>query len=78
MAKSRSGLGRDFYSLLDDNILAGEIQLCAIAYGMERMLIMCSTYFLCGLMDVFCGALRALDRSVTAMVISLCCWKPAM
>ena len=24
MAKSRSGLGRDFYSLLDDNILAGE------------------------------------------------------
>ena len=23
-------------------------------------------------MDVFCGALRALDRSVTAMVISLC------
>jgi ParB family chromosome partitioning protein len=24
MAKSRSGLGRDFYSLLDDNILAGD------------------------------------------------------
>ena len=24
MAKSRSGLGRDFYSLLDDNILASD------------------------------------------------------
>lgn len=39
--------------------------------AMERMFIIAGTYFLCGLMDVFCGVLRALDRSVTAMIISL-------
>lgn len=40
--------------------------------AMARLYIIMPTYFLCGIMDVFCGALRALDRSVTAMVISLC------
>ncbi len=44
----------------------------AISTAMARMWIIMPTYFLCGLMEVFCGALRALDRSVTAMVISLC------
>ena len=29
MAKSRSGLGRDFYSLLDDNVLAGDKTVAA-------------------------------------------------
>ena len=43
----------------------------AISAAMERFLIIVPTYFLCGLMDVFCGGLRALDKSVTAMVISL-------
>lgn len=37
----------------------------------DRMWIIVPTYFLCGLMEVFCGGLRALDRSVTAMIISL-------
>jgi Na+-driven multidrug efflux pump len=44
----------------------------AVEAAMTRLYIIIPTYFLCGLMDVFCGALRALDRSVTAMVISLC------
>ena len=44
----------------------------AVAAAMMRFTIIIPTYFLCGLMDVFCGGLRALDRSVTAMVISLC------
>jgi len=39
--------------------------------AMDRLWIIATTYFLCGLMEVFCGALRALDRSVTAMIISL-------
>ncbi len=39
--------------------------------AMEKLFIIGSTYFLCGLMEVFCGTLRAMDRSVTAMVISL-------
>lgn len=43
----------------------------AMQAAMERMWIIVPTYFLCGLMEVFCGGLRALDRSVTAMVISL-------
>lgn len=44
----------------------------SIEAGVTRFIIIIPTYFLCGLMDVFCGTLRALDRSVTAMVISLC------
>jgi hypothetical protein len=44
----------------------------AVAAAMMRFTIIIPTYFLCGLMDVFCGGLRALDRSVTAMIISLC------
>lgn len=40
--------------------------------ALQRLWIIGTTYFLCGLMEVFCGALRALDRSVTSMVISLC------
>lgn len=44
----------------------------AMDAAMTRLYIIIPTYFLCGLMDVFCGALRALDRSVIAMVISLC------
>ena len=39
--------------------------------ALQRLWIISTTYFLCGLMEVFCGALRALDRSVTAMIISL-------
>jgi len=41
------------------------------AAAMQRLWIIGSTYWLCGLMEVFCAALRALDRSVTAMIISL-------
>lgn len=44
----------------------------AVDAALTRLYIIVPTYFLCGLMEVFCGALRALDRSVTAMVISLC------
>lgn len=44
----------------------------SVEAGITRFMIIIPTYFLCGLMDVFCGTLRALDRSVTAMVISLC------
>ncbi|MBP3369475.1 MAG: MATE family efflux transporter [Clostridia bacterium] len=43
----------------------------AIEAAMIRFTIIVPTYFLCGLMEVFCGGLRALDRSVTAMIISL-------
>jgi Na+-driven multidrug efflux pump len=39
--------------------------------AVDRFIIIALTYYMCGLMEVFCGTLRALDRSITAMVISL-------
>ena len=42
-----------------------------ISYGMLRLSIICSMYFLCGLMDVMSGALRGLGHSVIAMVVSM-------
>ncbi|MBE6534946.1 MAG: MATE family efflux transporter, partial [Ruminococcaceae bacterium] len=43
----------------------------AFSAAMTRFLIIIPTYFLCGIMDTLCGTLRALDRSVTSMIISL-------
>ena len=43
----------------------------AFAAAITRYSIIIPTYFLCGIMDTLCGTLRALDRSVTSMVISL-------
>ncbi len=39
--------------------------------GMIRLSIMGATYFLCGLMEVGCGALRGLGKSILPMMISL-------
>ena len=43
----------------------------AFAAAVTRYSIIIPTYFMCGIMDTLCGTLRALDRSVTSMVISL-------
>lgn len=43
----------------------------AIQYGLVRMKIIFSTYFLCGIMDVLVGCLRGLGRSVLPMIVSL-------
>lgn len=42
-----------------------------ISYGLLRMSVICTMYFLCGLMDVMSGVLRGLGHSVIAMVISM-------
>lgn len=42
-----------------------------IAAGEIRLLIIASTYFLCGIMDVLCGALRGLGSTVLPMVVSI-------
>ncbi len=39
--------------------------------GMARLQVICTTYFLCGLMEVGCGALRGMGKSLTPMIISL-------
>ncbi len=43
----------------------------AIASGIERLFMVTSLYFLCGLMEVLTGALRGMGRSFFPMVISL-------
>lgn len=43
----------------------------AIQYGLIRFSYVCSTYVLCGLMDVSTGALRGLGSSFVPMVISV-------
>ena len=42
-----------------------------IEYGMLRMSIICTTYCLCGMMDVMVGALRGIGRSVMPMLVTL-------
>jgi len=42
-----------------------------IGYGMIRMAIICSTYFICGLMDTFVGMLRGIGASLTPMLVSI-------
>lgn len=42
-----------------------------IHIGMKRMQVICTTYYLCGIMDVFVGGLRGLGYSVLPMIFSL-------
>ena len=44
-----------------------------LEYAGQRLSIMCLTYFICGWMDTISYVLRALGKSMTAMIISLCC-----
>lgn len=43
----------------------------SIAVGQKRLLIICSTYFTCGIMDVFVGGLRGLGYSIVPMAVSI-------
>lgn len=42
-----------------------------IAVGIKRMQVICLTYYLCGIMDVFVGGMRGLGYSVIPMIFSL-------
>jgi len=42
-----------------------------VAYGYQRLLIIMSTYFLCGIMDVMVGSIRGMGYSIMPMVVSL-------
>ncbi|MBD5470916.1 MAG: MATE family efflux transporter [Lachnospiraceae bacterium] len=42
-----------------------------VAAGLGRMQIICTLYALCGMMDVFVGALRGIGYSVVPMIVSL-------
>ncbi len=42
-----------------------------IAYGIQRMKIICTSYFLCGIMDVLVGSIRGIGYAVMPMIVSL-------
>lgn len=42
-----------------------------IKAGYNRLIIVCGTYFLCGIMDVLVGAIRGLGYSILPMIVSL-------
>ena len=42
-----------------------------VAHGMARLSIICVTYFLCGIMDVFSGIMRGMGKSFLPMMVSL-------
>lgn len=42
-----------------------------ISYGMKRLVLICSTYFICGWMDTVVGSLRGMGYSMLPMVVSL-------
>lgn len=42
-----------------------------IAFGYRRMLVIFTTYFLCGVMDVMVGSIRGMGYSIMPMIVSL-------
>lgn len=58
-------LGKQLLSLYLEDAAAIEI-------GYGRLRIICLTYFLCGLMDVFAYAVRGIGYSIVPTVVSLC------
>ncbi len=42
-----------------------------IAYGLQRMRVICTFYCLCGIMDVLVGSIRGLGYAVMPMIVSL-------
>ncbi len=42
-----------------------------ISYGIKRLAIICTTYYLCGMMDVMVGILRGMGYSIAPMIVSL-------
>ena len=42
-----------------------------IRFGLMRMQVICTVYFLCGMMDVLVGSLRGLNYSIIPMIVSI-------
>ena len=67
------GLGLGLLAVLGQNVLLGiySSEPEVLAYGARRLRIICSTYFICGMMDCMVGSLRGLGYSVIPMLVSL-------
>ncbi len=48
-----------------------ENSAAVIAAGLNRLSVVCATYFLCGLLDVACGILRGMGKAIQPMIVSL-------
>lgn len=46
-------------------------ELAVIGYGAKRLFIICSTYFVCGIMEVFVGTLRGMGISTITSIITV-------
>lgn len=67
------GVGLSSVVLLLHNQLLGiySSDPAVLEYGVERLRVVCLTYFLCGIMDVTCGSIRGLGYSVRPTIVSL-------
>ena len=67
------GLGMGWAAYLSGNWLLGIYSSApkVIEVGLLRLSVICTTYFLCGIMDVLVGELRGLGYAVMPMVVSL-------
>ena len=63
------GLGGLYFAKELLSIYSTDAQV--VAYGHQRLLIIMSTYFLCGIMDVMVGSIRGMGYSIMPMVVSL-------
>ena len=61
--------------LLGDKLLSlytsGEASAAVIEAGMNRLWVIVSAYFLCGVMEVGCGVMRGMGYAIQPMVVSL-------
>ncbi len=69
-----AGLGLGWLAFLFGRPLLGIYSSTpeVVEAGMYRMSVICTTYALCGLMDVMVGMLRGLGYSIMPMIVSLC------
>jgi Na+-driven multidrug efflux pump len=42
-----------------------------IAYSMQKMMIISSTYFICGINEVMCSTMRGMGKPIISMVLAL-------
>lgn len=66
-----AGLGGMAYVFGDKLMSIYSADPAVIDSGITRMSVICTTYFLCGLMDVMVGILRGMGRSFTPMAVSV-------
>ncbi|MCR5177757.1 MAG: MATE family efflux transporter [Lachnospiraceae bacterium] len=64
-------MGNAFYFFGDKLLSLYTDDVQAMEYGMKRIAVICTLYFLCGTMDTVCGSLRGLGWSFVPMIVSL-------